>query len=762
MKSPAEFVEQFINKTKEPIFLTGKAGTGKTTLLQKIVSSTYKQCVIVAPTGIAALNAGGVTIHSFFQLPFAGFIPDFQEDIHVAGSVKLESKKTLMRHFKMNKERQQLIRSTELLIIDEVSMLRADLLDAIDWTLRNVRDQNTPFGNVQVLFIGDLFQLPPVVKPQEWSVLHQYYSSIHFFNAKVLQEKPPVYIELSKIYRQQNDAFIEVLNNLRNNCLTQENIDLLNKRVIDKKNLEKQKGIITLTTHNAKADKMNSASLEALAEKTVKFDAEVTGDFPEHLYPLDATLELKKGAQVMFIKNDLGVEKRFYNGKMGVVIELSKEEIVVECTEDKAKIKVEKHEWENLKYQSHPKTGEIEEEVAGTFVQYPLKLAWAITVHKSQGLTFDKAAMEVSEVFAPGQAYVALSRLRSLEGLQLLSPMRLNGLQNDDKIIQYSKRKEQMDKLPDHLDGYSILYMFSVLEKTFDWNNLVNLWRAHELSYNNLPSKSEKVRHANWAATQSQQIKKLGDPSKKFVQQLRSLFATEPTDKNAIKDRLQAAYDYFYPILDQVYFSNLKKIGELSRINKTKQFVDELRDLEKLMFEIIVQLKKSLEMTKAFAQGEAITKEAFKKSDILQYRSQKLEKLKAEMQTGRDMFSSKEEEFSEEVFFEKAKSKSGSRKKKEEKISTFEKTFKLFESGVSIEEIAKERQLSEKTIYSHLEKLIQEEKLEVEDVLTPETLAHLKSTVDFDKAENLTDLKNQAGEDVSWEELKLYRAGHLR
>ena len=413
MQNPAEFVEEFINKTNEPVFLTGKAGTGKTTLLRKIVESTYKQTIIVAPTGIAALNAGGVTIHSFFQLPFAGFIPDFEEELHIQGSVKLESKKSLMRHFKMNKERQQLIRSTELLIIDEVSMLRADLLDAMDWTFRNVRDQNIPFGGVQVLFIGDLFQLPPVVKPQEWSILHKYYSSIHFFNAHVLKEKPPVYIELSKIYRQQNDDFIEVLNNLRNNCLTQKNIDLLNERVVDKNAIKNKDGIITLTTHNAKADAMNVKALEELKTKIVKFKAEVTGDFPEHLYPIDENLELKKGAQVMFIKNDLGLEKRFYNGKMGVVVELDKEEIIVECTEDKSRIIVEKHEWENMKYQSDPKTGEIEEDVVGTFVQYPLKLAWAITVHKSQGLTFDKAALEVSEVFAPGQAYVALSRLRT-------------------------------------------------------------------------------------------------------------------------------------------------------------------------------------------------------------------------------------------------------------------------------------------------------------------------------------------------------------
>ena len=413
----AAFAEQFINQTNQSIFLTGKAGTGKTTLLRKIMASTHKNAVIVAPTGIAALNAGGVTIHSFFQLPFSGFIPEFGAQAAFTDTVKFETKDTLLRHFTMNKTRLKIIRSIELLIIDEVSMLRADLLDAIDWTLRNVRGIHQPFGNVQVLFIGDLLQLPPVAKQEEWQVLRQYYNGIFFFHARVLQEIQPIYIELSTIYRQQDQDFIQLLNQLRNNQITADDLSILNKYVRTNFDATKEEGYITLSTHNSKADLINSKALEALKEKEWNYASEITGEYPKHLYPIEPTLSLKLGAQVMFIKNDNSIEKHYFNGKMGRIKSLSEQEITVYFPEEKKSINVEKFEWNNIRYVLNEATGAIEEEVIGTFVQYPLKLAWAITVHKSQGLTFDKAVLDVSDVFAPGQAYVALSRLRTLEGL---------------------------------------------------------------------------------------------------------------------------------------------------------------------------------------------------------------------------------------------------------------------------------------------------------------------------------------------------------
>jgi len=760
MTEASDFAEKFINQTNYPIFLTGKAGTGKTTFLRYIVESTHKQTVIVAPTGIAALNAGGVTIHSFFQLPFAGFIPDFEEGFHVDGSVKMESKKSLMRHFNMNKQRKQIIQNMELLIIDEVSMLRADLLDAIDWTLRNVRGNNEPYGGVQVMFIGDLFQLPPVVKPQEWSILHKYYNGIHFFNALVMQEKPPMYIELSKIYRQQNEDFIRVLNNLRNNRLTQEDVSLLNAHVQPDFDPTKHEGYITLTTHNSKADKMNAEALAALKEKSYGFKAEITDEFPPYSFPLDETLELKIGAQVMFIKNDLAQEKKFYNGKMGIVTKLDVDEIEVECVEDKTIINVERYEWENIKYSTNQNTGEIEEDVLGTFVQFPLKLAWAITVHKSQGLTFDKAVLEVSSVFAPGQAYVALSRLRTLEGLVLLSPIRLNGLQNDEKIIQYSTQSEHMDQLPKYLDVARSNYLYARLTETFDWVTVAAKWSSYEKTYIGLAPKSEKIKNQTWATLQSQNLQNTLEPARKFRNQLASLFSQEKLNKERLLERTEAANDYFLPVLEGIYTSSLKKLGELSRIKKTKALIEEIQELEEALFETIICLKKTLLVVEAHVFNRELNKETFQRDEIRNYRLAKIAAAKSALQPKGDMFS-QNIEFDDDVFLRKTETKK-KKAKKEAKVSTYDQTLELFLEGLSIHEIAKKRKFTQKTIYAHLEKLILQEKLEVDDILSSEILEKLDDKVNIEEAKSLSELKEQAGDEISWEDLKLYRASLIR
>ena len=395
----AKYTLQFINQTQRSVFLTGKAGTGKTTLLREIIETTHKNTVVVAPTGIAALNAGGVTIHSMFQLPFSGFIPSHTADFQFSETLKFETKESLRRHFKMNGQKKAVIRNMELLVIDEVSMLRADLLDAMDYMMQTVRKKAAPFGGVQVLFIGDLLQLPPVIRDEEWRTLRNYYKGKFFFHSHVIQQNPPLYIELSKIFRQTDSDFISVLNNLRNNQITPEDVRILNQYVKPDFDLKANKGYITLTTHNAKADAMNAQALQDLKGELITYTPEIIGDFPEKIYPIEYNLQLKVGAQIMFVKNDLNFEKNYFNGKMGIIKSLSSQEILVHFPEENKTIEVEKYEWQNIRYKVNALTKEVEEEVLGTFVHYPIKLAWAITIHKSQGLTFDKAALDVSQVF---------------------------------------------------------------------------------------------------------------------------------------------------------------------------------------------------------------------------------------------------------------------------------------------------------------------------------------------------------------------------
>jgi uncharacterized protein YpbB/GTPase SAR1 family protein len=759
VSNPAEFTERFINQTNQSVFLTGKAGTGKTTLLKKIISSTYKNAVIVAPTGIAALNAGGVTIHSFFQLPFAGFVPEFGVVPQFTNAVKLETKDSLMRHFAMNKQRQNMMRNLELLIIDEVSMLRADLLDAIDWTLRNVRRTNEPFGGVQVLFIGDLLQLPPVVKPEEWSVLHKYYNGIFFFNARVLQEQKPLYIELSKIYRQQDDTFISVLNNLRDNRITESDVKVLNQFVKPDFDALKEEGYITLTTHNSKADQMNAKALASLKKTSIIYSAEITGDFPPHLFPIEKDMELKVGAQVMFIKNDISFDKNFYNGKMGRIDSLSSKEVSVYFPEENRSIVVEKYEWSNIRYTLNEKTGEIEETVMGTFVHYPLKLAWAITVHKSQGLTFDKAVLDVSDVFAPGQAYVALSRLRTLQGLVLLKPMRMNGLSNDQQVVAYSGNKADESMLNAYLDHGTKKYLLDILSASFDWYDLNSKWGIHEASYKNAGSKTEKGKNKSWVTLQTQAIQSSMEPAKKFRNQLDHLFRKERLEMEFVFERVQAAYTYFFKILDGVLTSNLKKIAELQRVRKTKAYSEELEELDELLTEAILKMKKARILMEAIAAGREITKELVWTAEVKNYKVAKLAALKQEFRQNPSLLDMHIGDEEEVIQLKKTKKEP---KEKKEKRSTYDQSWDLWQEGHSIEDISRIRQLSENTIYGHFVFLIKAEKVELSDVMDQKRINELADLFGDYQGSSLTPLKEQLGDAVSWEELKLYQASTLR
>ena len=745
----AVYTLRFINQTHACIFLTGKAGTGKTTLLREIIQTTHKNTVVVAPTGIAALNAGGVTIHSMFQLPFGGFIPENSMP-HFSENTKFETKATLRRHFKMSGLKKAVIRNMELLIIDEVSMLRADLLDAMDFMMQTIRRKSSPFGGVQVLFIGDLLQLPPVIRDEEWRTLRTYYKGKFFFHSHVVQKNPPLYIELSKIFRQTDDDFISILNNLRNNQISQTDIQTLNQYVLPNFDFKSNKGYITLTTHNAKADAMNAQALEDLEGKQVIYKPEIIGDFPDKIFPIEEHLKLKVGAQIMFVKNDLSFDKNYFNGKMGFIKSLSSHEILVYFPEENKTIEVEKYEWQNIRYKVDEMTKEIEEEVLGTFVHYPIKLAWAITVHKSQGLTFDKAALDVSQVFLPGQAYVALSRLRSLNGLILLSPLQMNGISNDKDVMDYSLNKATDEVLENTLQLETKSFIHNYLINAFDWSDLAQEWRNHQFSYNEKSESSEKSKYAIWAKKQTGAIDSLLDPSRKFVLQLNKLFSQEEVDLNHILTRIQAAFDYFLLPMDNLVYEILWKIEEVIRMKKVKAFYEELVVLEELQIKAVLRLMKAKLLIETVVSGETISRENLTSEEIKQYKIRKVEAIRTEFKNVNVTLI--EDEIDLERYTKNKKTK------KEPKKSTVQETYELWLEKNSIQEIAVIRKFTPETILVHLTKLIIAKTIRINDVLPEDKLLDLADAFKGYKEETVSPLKEKYGDKFTWEELRMFKA----
>ena len=425
-----ELALQFIDKTDRNLFITGKAGTGKTTFLHQIKNESLKRMVIVAPTGVAAINAKGVTIHSFFQMPFGPILPN-------------QIANTSNQQRKFSKTKIDIIKSLDLVVIDEISMVRADLLDGIDQVMRRYKNREKVFGGAQVLMIGDLQQLAPVVKPNEWSLLKQHYNTIYFFSSKAYQEANVISIELKHIYRQKNEDFITVLNEIRNDNLSIKSAEILNNRYNPNFSPSKDDGYITLTTHNNRANLINNSELNRLKNKSCFFKAEISGKFNENAFPNSEILELKLGAQVMFIKNDSSIEKRFFNGKIGVITDISRETVTVQCANEIDKIVTEKEIWDNINYSINEETKEIKEDLVGSFSQIPLRLAWAITIHKSQGLTFEKAIIDAEASFAHGQTYVALSRCTSLEGLVLKTQITSSAIINDKTVSIFNESVEE-------------------------------------------------------------------------------------------------------------------------------------------------------------------------------------------------------------------------------------------------------------------------------------------------------------------------------
>lgn len=741
MTAEAQLVLQYIQHTNKNVFLTGKAGTGKTTLLKKILSTTHKNTVVVAPTGIAALNAGGVTIHSFFQLPFSGYIPTANFK-NTENGMYFETKQTITRHFKMPQSKQTVIRNLELLVIDEVSMLRADLLDAMNEMLQFVRRSSLPFGGVQLLFIGDLWQLPPVVRHTDWQVMKQFYSGIYFFNAWVMQQTQPVYIELKKIYRQDDEAFIRLLNNFRTNNNTPQDYELLEKQVNENFDTKKNKGYITLTTHNRKADDINDVELNNLKTQEYVFLPEIIGDFPEKMYPLESELVLKKGAQVMFVKNDLSFEKRYYNGKIGTVFYVSENEIEVYLPDDNVKITVEKYEWQNVRYTLNEQTKEIEEQVLGTFVQYPLKLAWAITVHKSQGLTFDKAVLDINDVFMSGQAYVALSRLRSLSGLVLSKPVAIRTISADENVLSFAKQNEKIDH-ENPLVQAKIEYLWLQVKDTFDWINAhkeflkwIETWVTEK--------KSTRKIYQAWAQKQERLLETVKNVGLKFLQELHTLFTEDDFRIDHILQRLTKAYAYFFPKLDELAYDTLFVLEQSKKKKGFVLFTEQLRVFEDEHIKMVLKLIKTNKMVQLFGSGIDFSKENLNDQDITSYRLNHLTGIKEILRTQILDIDEIEDDIKQVP--------------KTVKVATTDKTFALWQRKLTIPEIAEERKLSVQTIYQHIAKLIGEEKIDITAVISVKKIAILKELFQNNTDKTLSEIKAEAPENITWDDLRIYKS----
>lgn len=805
--TPLQLAAEFMHYTNKNIFLTGKAGTGKTTFLHNLKKTLHKRMAIVAPTGVAAINAGGVTIHSFFQLPFGPHIPEsFMETASV---------------HKFSKERINLIKSLDLLVIDEISMVRADMLDGIDEVLRKYKDRNRPFGGIQLLMIGDLHQLSPVIKDEEWSMLKAYYDTIFFFSSHALQRTNPVRIELTHIYRQTDTTFIDLLNRVRENKLDAATLEILNQRYIPDFKPADDEGYITLTTHNASAQNINAVKLEELTTKSKTFKAEVTGDFPAMSYPTEQSLELKVGAQVMFVKNDISREKLFYNGKIGQISRMTSEAIYVKCKGEYGEIEVEKAEWRNVKYALNEQSKEIEEQIIGSFVQYPLKLAWAITIHKSQGLTFEKAIIDANASFAHGQVYVALSRCKSFEGMVLSTKIGLTSVKTDGTVAAYSR--DASNNPPDGRQLLDAKYDFqrSLLFELFDFNEtkrgffLLNRTLEENATIIN-PETLNALRQ-----TRDSFEKDIYVVGEKFKNQLNQLMAETalPEENEMIKDRFSKAITYFSDKIQNSLFPEVNNLGiETDNTGVKKAALQVLEVLQKAVFvkqacinaslegfytntylrakanadidfkakkdsgvvQKEVAIPKTIANGKLYANLKTWRKEVAAENNVDDYMvipmktlleiseklpttTEQLEKIKGIGKAkitryGKTLISlirdyCADNGIEEQDLFSISESATELKPKKE-KADTKRTSLELFLEGKTIEAIAAERGLTAATIETHLIHFIETEELDIFKLYPADKVTAITAYLTENRQATLGDAKNALGDAYSYPEIR--------
>lgn len=736
---------RFVNSTSNHIFLTGKAGTGKTTFLQNLAKATHKKFAIVAPTGIAALNAGGVTIHSQFIFPFGSFLP-----ADIPGeppSPAFYDAKDLARRHPLNSARKQVLRDIELLIIDEVSMLRADLLDAIDYRMKAARGNfNRSFGGVQLLMIGDLYQLPPIVKDHEWSRLRRFYKSPHFFESLGLKQNGFTYIELDKIFRQQDDRFIGILNNLRNNTCTPEDIDILNSYFREK--VDDTEGVITLTTHNRQADAINNTELQALKSEIHSYRADIKGDFPESLLPLPEILNFKVGAQIMFVKNDPG-ENRFYNGKLGKIVKLNKENITVALADEDRELTIEKVDWENKKYNLNASTKELEEEIAGTFTQFPIKLAWAITVHKSQGLTFDKAIIDVGQAFAPGQVYVALSRLRSLDGLTLRTRINTSAISCDGEVVKFSGVKDKQEPLHSSLKFAQQHYLKESLRQTFDFEDII---KQIDFVDQKTGGSSDFTDPEMQEAIPSLRAKLRSETENtfRFQDQIASLIAGK--DEKTLQERIEKGSAYYTSFLNDCIYDLLIHMAEVGLLTRTKTYLNLLGEIDQMMSRRIADMQKASHLATCILNDLDIENlKEFERKRVAQ-REVLLGRVRTHITANP----------------KNLKSKSGKKRTKKEKSGnkvtgeTYLTTYKMISEGLDAKAVAEKREMAVSTIEGHIARGIQEGEVQLKDMMEASIVDEIRSILQAENQESLKDVFALFKGKYSYGQLRMVQADMQR
>ncbi|MBL7950792.1 MAG: AAA family ATPase [Flavobacteriales bacterium] len=758
----ATLAARFVNSTNRHVFLTGKAGTGKTTFLHKLAASTHKRYVILAPTGIAALNAKGVTIHSQFLLPFGTFIPEKHLPADIT-SGQFHDQDTLTKRHPLNNIRRNVLREVDLLIIDEVSMLRADVLDAIDFRMRAVRqNRQQSFGGAQVLLIGDLYQLPPVVKDEEFRVLQRWYRSPHFFESHVMQQYGYAHIELDKIFRQQDGDFIHILNNLRNNTVTQADIATLNEHYRNEISEKESEGIITLTTHNYKADELNQRALAKLPGRTYMFEAISDGDFPESMYPVLERIELKEGAQVMFVKNDM--EKAYFNGKLAKVETLAVDGITVRMDTGEV-YKLKRESWENKRYVVNATTKEQEEQLLGTFEQYPIKLAWAITVHKSQGLTFDKAIIDVGSAFAPGQVYVALSRLRSLDGLILRTRIDPSVVSNDREVVAFTERGFAQDPLVDQLKARQREYLQLLLGGTFDFGDML---RKIEYTQKDHPETAQFADDSMKTALQvlREKLRAEEENTQKFRGQLMRLMFEDKREE--LLERIEKGGAYYNGMLQKSMRALFEHLAQVELLSKAKEYGNALKEIDGMLMKKIATIAKVGYVAGCILNGEEVKKRPEIERGLAEKRAAMVGEVRiwAEENRPKGRTGKKRKRSSDTDDVPDSTSSvdplgrhvGAKPKERPAKGSTYETTYALQKEGMGIDEIASTRSMAKSTIEGHFARGIAEGVLDIESVMPAEERETIADWMRENEGKGLNEARANFGDRFSFGKLRMVQA----